>query len=181
LQKEFEEMIKGLTKRAHKLLTVLAQDEGRRNLSSSLLPEHVLLALIKSGDGVGYEVLENQKVNILKLQLVLEQSLKPEKDSASFADLIPSRRLRTLLDSAAIESRTLRHEFVGTEHLVIAAAKEEKPKILILPEVSLRHERDKFLDDYTLDEVKEEIGCPVFISENGTCLLDTIEEIINGR
>ena len=119
-------MIKGLTKRAHKLLTVLAQDEGRRNLSSSLLPEHVLLALIKSGDGVGYEVLENQKVNILKLQLVLEQSLKPEKDSASFADLIPSRRLRTLLDSAAIESRTLRHEFVGTEHLVIAAAKEER-------------------------------------------------------
>ncbi len=64
---------------------------------------------------------------------------------------------------------------------IINAAKEEKPKILILPAVSLRHERDKFLDDLTLEQVKEEIGCPVFISENGTCLLDTIEEIINGR
>ena len=118
-------MIKGLTKRAHKLLTVLAQDEGRRNSSSTLLPEHFLLALIKTADGVGYEVLINLKINILSLQLVLEQSLKAETNSGSFADLPPSRRLRTLLDSAAIESRTLRNEFVGTEHLVIAAAKEE--------------------------------------------------------
>ena len=118
-------MIKGLTKRAHKLLTVLAQDEGRRNSSSTLLPEHFLLALIKTADGVGYEVLINLKINILSLQLVLEQSLKAETNSTSFADLPPSRRLRTLLDSAAIESRTLRNEFVGTEHLVIAAAKEE--------------------------------------------------------
>ena len=118
-------MIKGLTKRAHKLLTVLAQDEGRRNSSSTLLPEHFLLALIKTADGVGYEVLINLKINILSLQLVLEQSLKAETNSTSFADLPPSRRLRTLLDSAAIESRTLRNDFVGTEHLVIAAAKEE--------------------------------------------------------
>ena len=118
-------MIKGLTKRAYKLLTVLAQDEGRRNSSSSLLPEHFLLALIKTADGVGYDVLIKLKINILSLQLVLEQSLKAETNSTSFADLPPSRRLRTLLDSAAIESRTLRHEFVGTEHLVIAAAKEE--------------------------------------------------------
>ncbi len=64
---------------------------------------------------------------------------------------------------------------------IIAAAKEEKPKILVLPAVSLRHERDKFLDDYTLDQVREEIGCPLFLAENGTALIDTIEEIINGR
>ncbi len=64
---------------------------------------------------------------------------------------------------------------------IINTAKEEKPEILILPAVSLRHERDKFLDDLTLEQVKDKIGCPVFISENGTCLLDTIEEIINGR
>ena len=118
-------MIKGLTKNAHRLLTVLGQEEGRRNSSSTLLPEHFLLALIKTADGVGYEVLINLKINILSLQLVLEQSLKAETNSTSFADLPPSRRLRTLLDSAAIESRTLRNDFVGTEHLVIAAAKEE--------------------------------------------------------
>ncbi len=117
--------MKGLTKRAHKLLTVLAQDEGRRNSSSTLLPEHVLLALIKTADGIGYEVLINLKINILSLQLVLEQSFKVEKNVVSFADLPPSRRLRTLLDSATIESRTLRNEYIGTEHLLIAAAKEE--------------------------------------------------------
>ena len=119
-------MIKGLTKNAHRLLTVLGQEEGRRNSSSTLLPEHILLALIKSGEGIGFIILNNLKVNILSLQLALEQSFQQDTKSVSFADLPPSRRLRTLVDSASIESRTLRSEYIGTEHLVIAAAKEEK-------------------------------------------------------
>lgn len=118
-------MIKGLTKNAHRLLTILGQEEGRRNSSTTLLPEHILLALIKSAEGIGYEILINLKVNILSLQLVLEQSCKNETHSVSFADLPPSRRLRTLLDSSVIESRTLRNGYVGTEHLLIAAGKEE--------------------------------------------------------
>ncbi len=61
------------------------------------------------------------------------------------------------------------------------AAKEEKPEILFIPAVSLRHERDLFLDNYSLEQLREEMGCPVYAIENGLCLLDTIEEICNGR
>ena len=64
---------------------------------------------------------------------------------------------------------------------VAEAAKEEKSEILFIPAVSLRHDRDLFLDDYSLEQLKEEIGCPVYAIENGLPLLDTIEEICNGR
>ena len=64
---------------------------------------------------------------------------------------------------------------------LLKAAKEAKPQILFIPAVSLRHERDLFLDNYSLEQLKEELDCPVYAIENGLPLLDTIEEICNGR
>lgn len=119
--------MKGLSARAQRLLTTLAQDEGRKSGSSELLPEHVLLALLKSADGIGYEVLKALNINVLSFQLMLEQSLAPRENlsNSDFSELPPSRRLRTLLDVAVVESRSLRSEYVGTEHLLLAAIREE--------------------------------------------------------
>ncbi len=61
------------------------------------------------------------------------------------------------------------------------AVKEETPEILFIPAVSLRYERDKFLDDYSLIQLQEEVGCPVFPIENGIPLLDQIEALLNER
>lgn len=119
--------MKGLSARAQRLLTTLAQDEGRKSGSTELLPEHVLLALLKSADGIGYEVLKALNINVLSFQLMLEQSLSPRENLSNndFSELPPSRRLRTLLDVAVVESRSLRSEYVGTEHLLLAAIREE--------------------------------------------------------
>lgn len=118
--------MKGLSSRAQRLLVTLAQDEARRSRLDSLLPEHVLLALIKSAEGLGYEALKELKVNILTLQLALEQSLPSREGFQTFADLPPSRRLRTLLDVAAVESRSLKTEYIGTEHLLLASLREDQ-------------------------------------------------------
>ncbi len=119
-------MFKGLTDRAKKILTVLAQEEGRKNGSEQLLPEHVLLAMLRQGEGRAILILKALKINILSFQLALEQSLPLKTSVMSFGDLPASRRLRTLLDVAQIEARSFRQEYVGTEHLLLAAIKEEK-------------------------------------------------------
>ena len=49
-------MFKGLTQRAQRVLTVLAQEEAKRFHSDQLQPEHVVLALLKDGDGVAVRV-----------------------------------------------------------------------------------------------------------------------------
>ena len=119
--------MKGLSPRAQRLIVALAQDEGRKSGGTELLPEHVLLALLKSADGLGYILLQNLHINVLTFQLHLEQSLPAaEHVSSDFSDLPPSRRLRTLVDMAAIESRSLRNDYVGTEHLLLAAMREEQ-------------------------------------------------------
>lgn len=115
----------GLSNLAQKILTTLAQDEGRKSGSVELLPEHVLLALLKNAEGFGYQLLKALNINVLSYQLVLEQSIVPRDSLPDFSDLPPSRRLRTLLDTAVIESRSMRSEYIGTEHILIAGIREE--------------------------------------------------------
>lgn len=120
--------MKGLSQKAQRLLTDFAQTEGRNSGMPELLPEHVILALLKSADSMGFNALKSLNINILSFQLLLEQFLsgiQRVQNPPSFSALPPSRRLRTLLDVAVVESRSLRSEYVGTEHLLLAAIREE--------------------------------------------------------
>ncbi len=117
----------GLSPRAQRLLVALAQDEGRKSASAYLLPEHVILALLKSADSVGYSLLKIMNVNVLNFQLSLEQSLIPAKNATQeIYELPPSRRLSVMMDVARLESENLKDEYLGTEHLLIAAIREER-------------------------------------------------------
>jgi len=123
-------MIKGLSPRAQKLLSVAAVAEVRRVKGIQIQPEHVMLAMIKTGEGVGYETLNQLYVNILMFQLTLDQAVSSLEDTGKNrlspeTEIIPSRRLRTLLDMAAVESRSMRCEYIGTEHILLAALRDE--------------------------------------------------------
>ena len=56
--------MKGLTKKAQGLMTALAQEEGRKSGSTELVPEHVLLALLKAADGFGFALLHRTKKGV---------------------------------------------------------------------------------------------------------------------
>ena len=115
----------GFSPRAQRLVAALAQDEGRKSGCDQLLPGHVLLALLKSADGLGYALLRSLHINLLSFQRALEQQFKSFPLSVSLADLPPSRRLKTMLDIAGMESRALGNDYVGTEHIVLSAIREE--------------------------------------------------------
>ena len=116
--------MKGLSPRAQKLL-FLAQEEGKKSGSVELLPEHILLALLKSADGLGYLILQDLRINVLTFQLALEQSIVLKNNSLNKSELPLSRRLKTILDIAVVESRSLRNDYIGTEHILIATIQEE--------------------------------------------------------
>ena len=120
--------MKGLSQKAQRILTEFAQVEGRNSGLPELLPEHAILAMLKNTDCQAFSVLKTLNINILSFQLLLEQFLsgiQRVQNPPSFSALPPSRRLRTLLDVSVIESRSLRSEYVGTEHLLLAAIREE--------------------------------------------------------
>ena len=118
-----------LSPRVQRLLTVLAPEEAYSFGSKVLDIEHLLLALLKSADGLGYITLKAMKINVLMLQTTIEQSLPPRSLGLELTEIPHSNRLRNMLDSAAVEARILRCDYVGTEHLLLSALREENSVI----------------------------------------------------
>jgi ATP-dependent Clp protease ATP-binding subunit ClpC len=118
-------VFKGLTQRAQRILTVLSQEEARRCHSDQLMPEHIISALLKEGEGVACQALVTLEVDLAEFRFEIERELGKRKAAFVFGDVPPSRRARAMLESAADEARALGADYVGTEHLIIAAAREE--------------------------------------------------------
>ncbi len=118
-------MFKGLTQRAQKVLTILAQEEAKRFHSDQLLPEHIILALLKDGEGVGVKAIQRLKVSTAEMQSEIERSLPKGKGGLILGDVPPSKRGQKILEDSAEEARSMGHEYIGTEHLLLAAVKEQ--------------------------------------------------------
>ena len=118
-------MFKGLTQRAQKVLTILAQEEAKRFHSEQLLPEHIVLALLKDGEGVAVKALQKAKADIGEMQMEIERSLPMGKGGLILGDVPPSKRGKKILEDSAEEARNMGHEYIGTEHLLLAAARED--------------------------------------------------------
>ncbi|MFW5683299.1 MAG: ATP-dependent Clp protease ATP-binding subunit [Spirochaetota bacterium] len=117
-------MFKGLTQRAQKVLTILAQDEAKRFHSDQLLPEHIMLALLKEGGGLGYKALEKANIDPAKMQIEIEKEIPRKRGGFILGDVPPSSRGKKVLEDSAEEARSLGHEYIGTEHLLLACARE---------------------------------------------------------
>lgn len=117
-------MFKGLTQRAQRILTVSAQEEAKRFHSEQLLPEHVILALLKDGEGIGYKALKTLNIDPDQMVLELEKAIPRKQSGFVLGDVPPSIRGKKILEDSASEARTLGHEYIGTEHLLLAATAE---------------------------------------------------------
>ena len=134
-------MFKGLTQRAQKVLTILAQEEAKRFHSDQLLPEHIILALLKDGEGVAVKALQRIKVDVAEMQAEIEKSLPKGKGGLILGDVPPSKRGQKILEDSAEEARNMGHEYIGTEHLLLAAVKEQGSIVAALPRAVQRHRR----------------------------------------
>lgn len=117
-------MFKGLTKRAQFILTTLAQEEARQFHSTELNPEHVLLAILRTAEGAGYDLLQSLKIDHAEMKIELERIAMGRKSGFLLGDAPLSRRLKSMLETAAEEARLMNGEYIGSEHLVLAAARE---------------------------------------------------------
>ena len=129
-------MFQGLSQNAHKLLTVFGQQEARNINADLFQPEHILVALIRNKVGKGYHILEKLNIDVFNLQVFIEQNLHIREGEKIKGEVPPSRRIKNVVDLAAIESRSMRHSVIGTEHLVIALSREENS---LLANFLMRH------------------------------------------
>ena len=117
--------MKNLSPRAKKILMVLVQDEARKIGSTQLLPEHVLLAILKSKDGLGYSAISELGLDADKLLQAVETYFRDDISSPTLDSIPKSRRYQFMIDIADIESSALHNNYIGTEHLLLAAVRDE--------------------------------------------------------
>ncbi len=117
--------MKNFSPRAKEIVSVLAQDEARKLGSKQLLPEHVILAMIKNKEGLAYQVFEKLLLEPSELLDFIEKFFADEPKTPTLDSLPLSRRYQQLIDIADIEANALHNDYIGTEHLLLAAIREQ--------------------------------------------------------
>lgn len=117
--------MKKLSPMAQKLLGVLAQNIGRKSGLNQLLPEHVILALFKNRNGIGFLSSAEFNLNLETLEISLEKFIAFEESIDLNDDLPEGRRIQSMKEIAEIESDALHNDYIGTEHFLLACIREE--------------------------------------------------------
>ncbi len=114
------------TDRVRKVLQ-MAREEAARLHHEYVGTEHILLGLIREGEGVAAAVLTNLNVELDDIQQKIEETVKKGKAAAGTGPDLPyTSRAKKVLELAMTEARELNHSYVGTEHLLLGLLREEK-------------------------------------------------------
>lgn len=114
------------TERARKVMT-LAQAEAIQRRHQAVGTEHLLLALLREGDGIAAKVLTDQGITLDKL----ESAFAPLFAAMPVSDEPQDRlgmtpRAKIVMVLAVKEAKALKHRYIGTEHLLLGILAEEQ-------------------------------------------------------
>ncbi|TMB63196.1 MAG: hypothetical protein E6J51_10925 [Chloroflexi bacterium] len=105
------------TERAKKVL-LLAQEEAERSHHSYIGTEHLLLGLLREGDGLAAKVLNNLGVEIGQVRQTIE-SVIGRDERIIIQQIIPTSRVKKVIEMSFEEATRMGHNYVGTEHLLL--------------------------------------------------------------
>ncbi len=120
-------MYERFTDRSRKVMQ-LANQEAQRFNHEYIGTEHILLGLVKEGSGVAANVLKNLDIDLRKVQQEVEKIVQrgPGGDEVRMGRLPQTPRTKKVIEYAIEEARTLHHNYVGTEHLLLGLLREEE-------------------------------------------------------
>src|SRR5262245_40062891 len=110
------------TERARKVLT-LAQEEAQRFNHNYIGTEHLLLGLVREGDGVAARVLSNMGVQLPKVRSAVEFIIG-RGETMVMGEIGLTPRAKKVIELAIDEARRLNHHYIGTEHLLLGLVRE---------------------------------------------------------
>ncbi|OGX31887.1 MAG: hypothetical protein A3G37_04245 [Omnitrophica WOR_2 bacterium RIFCSPLOWO2_12_FULL_46_30] len=116
-------MFNRFTERARKVI-ILAKEEARRFNHDYIGTEHILLGLIREGEGVAAAVLEKMGLDLQTIRLEVEKVVQPGPTTQILGDIPFTPRAKKALELAAEEARALGHNYIGTEHILLGLIRE---------------------------------------------------------
>ncbi|OHD11328.1 MAG: Clp protease [Spirochaetes bacterium GWD1_27_9] len=112
---------RGFTARANRVLKVLAQEEAKRFNSDRLLPEHIIIAILREEEGVAVKTLSLLGVDTQELITDMSEYLERRDGPIYLGDVMPSGEVQRMIEIGAEEAKNMGYSYIGTEHLLLAS------------------------------------------------------------
>ncbi|RPJ35778.1 MAG: ATP-dependent Clp protease ATP-binding subunit [Verrucomicrobiaceae bacterium] len=135
------------TPRAQQVLA-LARKEADRFNHSYVGTEHLLLGLIKLGQGVAVNVLERMGLELEAVRMEVEKEVGSGPPQKASGNIPYTPRVKKVLALANKEAKALNHSYVGTEHLLLGLLREGEgvaARVLKRLDVDIQRTRNEIL------------------------------------
>jgi ATP-dependent Clp protease ATP-binding subunit ClpC len=150
------------TPRAQQVLA-LARKEADRFNHNFLGTEHLLLGLIKLGQGVAVNVLQKMGLDLETVRMEVEKQVGTGPDQKMIGNIPYTPRVKKVLALASKEAKNLNHTYVGTEHILLGLLREGDgvaAKVLRNLDVDIEQTRQEILKELDPNFAAEESSIP---------------------
>jgi ATP-dependent Clp protease ATP-binding subunit ClpC len=157
-----DESMSNFTPRAQQVLA-LARKEADRFNHNYLGTEHLLLGLIKLGQGVAVNVLQGMGIDLETVRMEVEKQTGTGPDQKMIGNIPYTPRVKKVLDLARREAKNLNHTYIGTEHLLLGLLREGDgiaAQVLRALDVDIEEARQRVLKELDPNFGNEESSIP---------------------
>jgi len=157
-----EEAMSNFTPRAQQVLA-LARKEADRFNHNFVGTEHLLLGLIKLGQGVAVNVLQKMGMDLETVRMEVEKQVGTGPDQKMIGNIPYTPRVKKVLALAAKEAKALNHTYVGTEHILLGLLREGDgvaARVLKNLDVDIEQTRQEILKELDPNFAAQEEGQP---------------------
>ena len=116
-------MFERFTDRARRVV-VFAQDEARGLNHNWIGTEHLLLAVIREGHGVGAKALESMQISLDAARQQVESMIGRGQNPVGDGHIPFTPRAKKVLELSLREALQLGHDYIGTEHILLGLIRE---------------------------------------------------------
>ena len=116
-------MFERFTERARKVI-ILAREEAIRLGHNFVGTEHLLLGLVREGDGLAMAILKKLTVNLSTLKGEVEKIVSVGTQVSPAGEVPFTPQAKKVLEYAISEARSMGHNYIGTEHLLLGLVRE---------------------------------------------------------
>ncbi|HEO63867.1 MAG TPA: ATP-dependent Clp protease ATP-binding subunit, partial [Candidatus Omnitrophica bacterium] len=116
-------MFNRFTERARKVI-ILAKEEAKRFNHDYIGTEHILLGLIREGEGVAAIVLKSLGLELAQIRAEVEKFVQPGPNAVISGDVPFTPQAKKTIELAMDEANSLGHNYIGTEHLLLGLIRE---------------------------------------------------------
>ncbi len=103
----------------------LSREEALRLGHDYIGTEHLLLGIIREGQGVGVRILRNLDCDLMKLKKAIEDTVKTSGGTLTIGNIPLTKQAEKVLKITQIESKIYKADVIGTEHLLLSLLRDE--------------------------------------------------------